>query len=90
MVWCSVKAQEQLYLCLLPLLELFTVSRESVHNHFKRSSHLRVGLPVELLCSGFLTKIFVRILACPMRDTYPVNLILLHLITLISGKLPFM
>jgi hypothetical protein len=47
--------------------------------------HLRLPLPTGLSASGFPTKILYKFLISPMRDTCPVHLSLLHLITIMFG-----
>jgi len=49
--------------------------------HLVLSSHLRMGLPIALFLSGFLTKAQCAPHPSPMRATYTAYLILLILIT---------
>jgi hypothetical protein len=44
------------------------------------STHLRLGLPIELIPSGFPTNIHYPILFSPIRATCPARLIFLYLI----------
>ena len=45
------------------------------------STHLRLGLPSELIPSGFPSKILYTLLSSPIRATCPAHLILLDFIT---------